>query len=352
VKRVLEIRGMLCCLYHCSGSIRDTKSLVFIPGDIWVDFPTKTIKWRNAYDRWEIWLGNCEEEPTRCPLAGCRTRPLWWNGENLGWRSKAAVETHKKHASEDNVGWAKVVAMSAADIVEQIQLGSSKKPRTISSRFRSASTISSVVVRQPSHSTTHANADQYPAISRFQTPESAKRKADNADTRLEISLEDLYSGATKRVKFLRGGVIEKKVIQIMPGWRPGTTLRFPATISPEDKQEFLPEAVLVVKHKPHTRFEREGDDLLCCLQLSLVESLTSIGGAKTIEMLDGRMVTVDVPSAVVTPGQRTLVQGEGMPIRRDGAIVGKGNLVVQWEILFPQSLKMDQQDLIRRGLQS
>ena len=41
-----------------------------------------------------------------------------------------------------------------------------------------------------------------------------------------------------------------------------------------------------------------------------------------------------------------------MPIRRDGAIVGKGNLVVQWEILFLQSLKMDQLDLIRRGLQS
>jgi len=37
-------------------------------------------------------------------------------------------------------------------------------------------------------------------------------------------------------------------------------------------------------------------------------------------MLDGRKLQVPVALGVVKPGQKTTISGEGMPIRKDGAV--------------------------------
>ena len=69
-----------------------------------------------------------------------------------------------------------------------------------------------------------------------------------------------------------------------------------------------------------------------------------------IEVLDGRKIQVPLPAGVVKPGQETRVPGEGMPIRKDGSMSKKGDLIVKWDVVFPDRLTPAQQEGIRKVL--
>jgi len=193
---------------------------------------------------------------------------------------------------------------------------------------------------------------------------------------LPISLEDLYQGvAAKRMKVSRkllNGAMEEKVssprfqnvsrrrfvdmsgwqvleISVLPGWKSGTKIRFPRAGNEQPMGE-PQDLVFVVEEKPHPRFTRDGNDLIVTQKLPLVEALTGEGGRKTIEHLDGRKLQVSVPLGVVKPGQRTTVTGEGMPVRKEGQMHHKGDLIVKWEIVFPDRLTHSQKDGIKRAL--
>jgi len=66
--------------------------------------------------------------------------------------------------------------------------------------------------------------------------------------------------------------------------------------------------------------------------------------------LDGRKLQVNVPAGVVKPGQKSVVTGEGMPIRKDGQVRRKGDLWVQWNVVFPDNLTPSQKEGLRKVL--
>jgi len=149
------------------------------------------------------------------------------------------------------------------------------------------------------------------------------------------------------------GSIEDKVldIQIHPGWKSGTKIRFPKAgneVELSDAQDL----VFVVEEKPHGVFKREDNNLIANLKIPLVEALTGPPGTKekVLEMLDGRKLRVPFPAGVVKPGQQTKINGEGMPIRKDGAARNRGDLIVNWEIVFPDSLSASQKEGLRKVL--
>ena len=74
------------------------------------------------------------------------------------------------------------------------------------------------------------------------------------------------------------------------------------------------------------------------------------GGRKALEHLDGRRLQVPVPLGVVRPGQETRISGEGMPVRKDGQVQRKGDMVVKWEIVFPDRLTPSQKVGIKKVL--
>ncbi|TFY61523.1 hypothetical protein EVJ58_g4460 [Rhodofomes roseus] len=171
---------------------------------------------------------------------------------------------------------------------------------------------------------------------------------------VKVSLEDLYTGTTKHLKVgrkLLGGDTEEKVleIQVQPGWKSGTKVRFPRAGNEQPSGE-AQDLVFVVEEKPHDRFVREGNDLICHLPLPLVDALAGEGGRRTVEHLDGRKLQVTIPSGVVKPGQKTVLSGEGMPIRKEGAVRRKGDLLVQWDVTFPDRLTPAQKEGIRKVL--
>lgn len=173
---------------------------------------------------------------------------------------------------------------------------------------------------------------------------------------LKVSLHDLYNGSVKHLKVgrkLMDGSTEDKVldIQIHPGWKSGTKIRFSKAgneISPMGDAQDL---VFVVEEKPHEVFKRDDNNLIANLKIPLVEALTGPGTKeRVLEFLDGRKLRVPFPVGVIKPGQQTRIIGEGMPIRKDGAVKTKGDLIINWEVVFPDSLTPSQKEGVRRVL--
>ncbi|KAI0749718.1 hypothetical protein C8Q80DRAFT_1163595 [Daedaleopsis nitida] len=171
---------------------------------------------------------------------------------------------------------------------------------------------------------------------------------------LKVSLEDLYSGTTKHLKvgrrLLNGGTEDKVLeINISPGWKSGTKIRFPRAGNEQPSGE-AQDLVFVVEEKPHERFVREGNDLVTTLKIPLVDALTGSSSKQVVEHLDGRKIQVTPPAGVVKPGQTTLLPGEGMPVRKAGAVQQKGDMIVKWEVVFPDRLTAAQKEGVRKVL--
>lgn len=184
---------------------------------------------------------------------------------------------------------------------------------------------------------------------------------------LALSLEDLYSGATKRLKLTRklvSGGSEEKVLSITvkPGWKAGTKIRFAEAGNEEIKegQVIGQTIVFVVEEKPHERFKREGDNLVYTCKVPLVEALagpspnssSSIISTKTVKSLDGRTVSFKIPypdpetgGKTLQPGQEIIVAGEGMPSKGK-----KGNLIVRLEVTFPERIPAAKLGALRQAL--
>ncbi|KAJ6623982.1 hypothetical protein B0H10DRAFT_2008064 [Mycena sp. CBHHK59/15] len=171
---------------------------------------------------------------------------------------------------------------------------------------------------------------------------------------LKVSLNELHSGTTKRLKVGRrrlDGTTEDKVIeiQVQPGWKSGTKVRFPHAGNDQPDGE-AQDLVFVVEEKPHDVFERQGNDLICKVPIPLLDALTGSGGKKVVEALDGRKLQITVPPGIVKPGQEMTVSGEGMPIRKDGSVKKKGDLIVHWNVVFPDRLTPSQKEGLKKVL--
>lgn len=171
---------------------------------------------------------------------------------------------------------------------------------------------------------------------------------------LKVSLEDLYNGGVKHLKvgrrLLNGGTEDKVLeIQVMPGWKSGTKIRFPRAGNEQPNGE-TQDLVFVVEEKPHDRFVRDGNDLVATVKIPLVDALTGTSTKQVVEHLDGRKVQVTPPAGIIKPGQQTTISGEGMPVRKAGAPKQKGDMIVKWEVVFPERLTLAQNEGIRKVL--
>lgn len=83
--------------------------------------------------------------------------------------------------------------------------------------------------------------------------------------------------------------------------------------------------------------------------MPLVEALTQTS-PRTLKLLDGTTLNVPVPSAPVQPHRETRLPDQGMPISKAGSKKRRGDLVIKWNVVFPQSLTAQQKDEIKRIL--
>ena len=115
------------------------------------------------------------------------------------------------------------------------------------------------------------------------------------------TLEELYAGVTKRVAIrrpvLHGRQLREERVEadipLSPGARDGE--RFKINGGSPNRAN----VIISVRARPHARFERRGDDLVCGFEVSLYEALT---GFRAFKHLDGRTIGVACDDTVTRPG--------------------------------------------------
>lgn len=173
---------------------------------------------------------------------------------------------------------------------------------------------------------------------------------------LPCSLEELYTGCTKKLKVTKKAydmttkaqsTTEKILtINVKPGWKAGTKIKFPneGDELPDGRSQDIE---FVIDEKPHALYKRQGDDLHMDLQLSLQEAL--VGFSKPIKTLEGKELMV-TNKTVTRPEQEIRFPQRGMPDQKDPS--RKGDLILKTHVAFPSSLTDEQKDLIRKALPS
>jgi len=171
---------------------------------------------------------------------------------------------------------------------------------------------------------------------------------------LVCSLEELFTGTTKRMKVRRRNLSSESEssrpsstvleIHIKPGWKANTRITFRGAgdeVAPGEFQDVM----FILTEKKHERFTREGSNLWTRHKVSLKEALT--GFHFEFKHLDGSNVSVDVDH-VVRPGSRKVIAGRGMPSSKRPNQCG--DLVVEFEVDFPERLDDNQKQALRATL--
>ena len=96
-----------------------------------------------------------------------------------------------------------------------------------------------------------------------------------------------------------------------------------------------------VSVRPHPRFQRHGDDLVQLLAIPMTQAV--LGAALRIETLDGEEDLV-IPAGTQS-GRVFRLRGRGVPSLRGR---GRGDLLVQVDVIIPERLSAEEAGLIRR----
>ncbi|XP_078733124.1 dnaJ homolog subfamily B member 4-like [Lampetra fluviatilis] len=171
---------------------------------------------------------------------------------------------------------------------------------------------------------------------------------------LQVSLEDIYRGCTKRMRISRRRLnpdgrstrTEEKILtlEIKKGWKEGTKITFPRE-GDEGGRNIPADVVFVVKDKAHPLFRRDGSDIVYTASVSLREALC--GCSVKVPTLDGRKLSLSM-TEVVRPGLTRRVAGEGLPFPR--APSRRGDLVVDFSVRFPDRIPPASRDVLRQHL--
>jgi len=215
-------------------------------------------------------------------------------------------------------------------------------------------------------------------------------KSDDFEAQFDVTLEELYTGETKKVSINRRVVcrgcrlrpqdpkckgcgrcpdeVKRVNVQMGPfvtqqeqqvpskekckqddaelevniekGMRGGEKVNFPRMA--DQRPGMLPGSlVLQLKAKDNPKFKRRGDNLHMDLSISLREAL--LGFEQTVRHLDGHTVVLR-QERVTQENQVAVIKGEGMPLRDDPSSFG--DLHIRISVKFPSTLTASQKEAV------
>ncbi|KAK3373854.1 DnaJ domain-containing protein [Lasiosphaeria ovina] len=169
---------------------------------------------------------------------------------------------------------------------------------------------------------------------------------------LPVSLEDMYTGATKKMKIKRKMFDEtgKRTttdlvleVPIKPGLKKGSRIKFTGVGDQEEGGQ--QDLVFIVEEKAHPLYVRQGDDVVFTIDLDLKEALT--GWKRTVTTLGGKTLSIE-KAGPTQPGSSDSYPSLGMPVSKSP---GKhGNFVVKYNVKFPTTLTHAQKQKLREIL--
>lgn len=192
---------------------------------------------------------------------------------------------------------------------------------------------------------THIEVDNFGDVSNLNKP---KKQDPPIQHNLSVSLEEVLKGCTKKMKIIRKvnsvGLVRREdkvlTINVKPGWKAGTKITFPRE-GDQNAGTIPADIVFIIQDKPDKTFKREGADILYTAKVSLKEALC--GCRCKIPTLENDEFELKM-NDVITPQTTRRISGRGLPYHKNPT--KRGDLVVQFEIKFPNTLSEHQKRVI------
>lgn len=153
---------------------------------------------------------------------------------------------------------------------------------------------------------------------------------------VELTLEEAYHGATRRISIKQGGHARSVDVRIPPGVKDGSRVRAAGEGEAGAHGGRSGDLYLRVRIRPHPVFERDGNDLR--VKLSLPVATAVLGGEAQVPTITGS-VRLKIPETTQA-GQVFRLKGHGMPAV--GKPDDRGDLYASVDVQLPRSLTKDQ----------
>ncbi len=145
---------------------------------------------------------------------------------------------------------------------------------------------------------------------------------------LEIDFLEAVNGVKKRVLLPEGETLD---INVPSGVIQGQVLRLKSKGGPGVGRGAAGDALIELKIRSHPYFEREGDDIILDLPITIDEAI--LGGRVEAPTIDGR-VALTIPKGA-SSGQLLRLRGKGVKNAQSGNL---GDQLVKLRIVLPQRL--------------
>lgn len=162
------------------------------------------------------------------------------------------------------------------------------------------------------------------------------QKGRDIEHEVELTLEEAFHGATRRISIKQGGHARSVDVRIPAGVKDGARVRAAGEGETGGGGAAAGDLYLRVKLRPHAVFERDGGDLRTRVAVPVTTAV--LGGEANVPTMTGT-VRLKIPETTQN-GQVFRLKGHGMPT------VGKpderGDLYASAEIQLPRTLTKDQ----------
>src|SRR4029078_12719307 len=164
------------------------------------------------------------------------------------------------------------------------------------------------------------------------------QKGRDIEHEVELTLEEAYHGATRRISIKQGGHRRSGAVRIRGGVRGGSRVRAAGEGESGSNGGAAGDLYLRVRIRPHPVFERQGTDLHTTVAVPVTTAV--LGGEAQVPTITGT-VRLKIPETTQS-GQVFRLKGHGMPA------VGKpdvrGDLYATVEVQLPRSLTDEQRE--------
>ena len=165
---------------------------------------------------------------------------------------------------------------------------------------------------------------------------SRSQKGQDIEHDVELTLEEAYHGATRRMSIKEGGHARSVDVRIPVGVKEGSRVRAAGEGAAGSNGGAAGDLYLRVRVRPHPVFERKTDDLHTRIAVPVTTAV--LGGEAQVPTLTGT-VRLKIPEGTQN-GQVFRLKGHGMP--QVGKPDDRGDLYAAVDVQLPRTLTKDQ----------
>jgi curved DNA-binding protein len=163
------------------------------------------------------------------------------------------------------------------------------------------------------------------------------RRGRDVEQEIELSLEDVYGGVTRRLQFRLGGQTRSVDVRIPAGVGEGSRVRIAGEGEPGTGGSPAGDLYLRIRVAPDAIYERKGQDLYVKVPVPLTTAV--LGGEADVRTIGGKSLRLKIPPTT-QHGQVFRLKGHGMPI--PGKAGEHGDLYATADVQLPRQLTPEQ----------